>query len=396
MLSKRRANILVLLVQSIFTAMSGIALAYLAPVMQRFGYDSLQIGATMTAASLAAFVAQPVWGYLNDKFSCSKQIILASCGVSCALFYALVHSGGQRLVVTACIMGIYATIFCMMGFIDSWVSKLMAGGLAINYGATRSGGSVSYAVTVAIFGVVVERFGYTPAPVVLIVMFVFLCAVVLMLPNPPRVEVRRAVTLREGVLSLAANRVYLIFIGAYFLNTISSCATDSFFSVLVAEMGGSESVVGAGLFIMAITEVPIMAFYNRFKRHMGWSASRFIALSMIFYGLKGLGMGLAPTYGWVFASIALHGLSFALFLPASIDFMLETVEEKYLSTAQLLAWAVGSSLGSMAGNSIDGAIAKAYGAKHMMIAVSVCSFVAAAVIFLSNRRTARAKGSADV
>ena len=62
MLSKRRANILVLLVQSILTAMSGIALAYLAPVMQRFGYDSLQIGATMTAASLAAFVAQPVWG----------------------------------------------------------------------------------------------------------------------------------------------------------------------------------------------------------------------------------------------------------------------------------------------------------------------------------------------
>lgn len=43
-------------------------------------------------------------------------------------------------------MGLNVTIVCMMNFVDAWALRLISEGYVLNYGATRAGGSLSFAL----------------------------------------------------------------------------------------------------------------------------------------------------------------------------------------------------------------------------------------------------------
>ena len=369
-----------LALQALITAMSCVGVAFIVPILQGFGYDSLRIGMTMTLAACAAFVAKPIWGFVGDRFPYARQVVLCGAAAGCLCYLLLIRSGGSMLPVAVAVMGLDLTILCMMNFVDSWALRLMSEGYPLNYGLTRAGGSFSYAVTAAVFGVLIERFGSRAGIPLLIGMLLLLVLTVMGIPNP-HVCGAAQVSLGAGARTLLTNRPYLVVLAAYFLCTLCSCATDSFFSPLITSLGGTQSLVGLGLFVQAMSEVPVMLVYGRIKRRTGRPAWQFLAAAMVFFGLKCVGMGLAPNYPTVLVMTLLHGLSFALLTPALVDFVLETVQTDYLSTAHLLCGAVGVSLGAMVGNTLDGAIASAVGVANMMVLVSVFSFAAASLVF---------------
>lgn len=49
-------------------------------------------------------------------------------------------------------MGLNVTIVCMMNFVDAWALRLISEGYVLNYGATRAGGSLSFALGAMVFG----------------------------------------------------------------------------------------------------------------------------------------------------------------------------------------------------------------------------------------------------
>ena len=84
---------------------------------------------------------------------------LGGTAVGIACYFLLTWGGGQMGLTTIAVMGLYITVVCMMNFVDSWALRLINGGASLNYGATRAGGSLSYALGAAIFGMVVSRWG---------------------------------------------------------------------------------------------------------------------------------------------------------------------------------------------------------------------------------------------
>lgn len=380
MYTKKQINMRFLALQALMTSMNCIGVAFIVPILQGYGFDALKIGLTMTLAAFAAFAAKPFWGFLNDRFGCAQQCTLWGAAAGYGFFWLLTGAGGNMALVFLSVMGLYVTFMCLMGFVDAWAVRLISDGYALNYGATRSGGSLSYAVMAVIFGVLLERYGSFSGRLLLGILLVLLVFIALSIPNPQRAPERTRVSMRDGVTSLKSNRAYLIVLCAYFLCTLSAAATDSFLSPRITALGGTQSFVGLCLFVQAISEVPVMLLYSRLKRRTGWPAWRFLLLSMLFYGVKCFGLGAAPSYTVILMVALLHGLSFALLTPAIVDFALETVSTQYLSTAHLLCGAIGSSLGAMAGNTLNGIIADRIGIAPMMMTVSAFSFAGAALI----------------
>ena len=227
------------LLQAIMMLIDCITVAYISPILVSFGYSKLQIGQVMTLGALAATLARPLWGFLNDRFSCAKQVTLGGKAVGIACYFLLTWGGGQMGLTTIAVMGLYITVVCMMNFVDSWALRLINGGASLNYGATRAGGSLSYALGAAIFGMVVSRWGFRPGNVALWVLWILMCVVALSLPNPPPASHldQKPVTLLQGFRTLRSNRVYWVMLAALFLCTLASGSMESFYSVLILSAG---------------------------------------------------------------------------------------------------------------------------------------------------------------
>lgn len=394
MLIRRSLNGRFLLLQAFVTMTSCVGNAFITPILQRFGYAPLQIGVTMTCAALAAAVAKPVWGYINDRWACARQVVIGVMAAGCAAYGLLLAGGGQPAVTILAAMLLYVTFLCLMGFVDSWAVRLIADGWTLNYAVTRAGGSASYAVMAVAFGAVMARRGPEPGLPVLIVLLILTAAVVLTLPNPQR-AVSGAVELvspRAAMRSLGHNRVFVLAVAAYFLCSLTSTASDSFFSVLVTDLGGTEQQVGIGLFLQAMSEVPVMVLYTLLRRRTCFPAAVFLAAGMGFFGLKCLGMGLSHSFGMVFAMALLHGLCYATMTAGCVDFILETVEPAYLATAHLLYSAIGNSLAAVCGNALNGALAQAIGVGPMMTVVSLGGFAGCALVLWAARGQKKTKG----
>ena len=184
-MGKRPLNLPFLGLQALLILIDCIAVAYVSPILVSFGYSPMRIGRVMTLAALAATLARPVWGYLNDHFACARQVTLLATAAGISCYCLLVFGGDARPAVTAvAVMGLNVTIVCMMNFVDAWALRLISEGYVLNYGATRAGGSLSFALGAMVFGWAAARWGFRPGSVILWVLFILLAIVILHLPNP--------------------------------------------------------------------------------------------------------------------------------------------------------------------------------------------------------------------
>lgn len=369
------------ILQAASAAICCVGVSFIAPVLMGFEYGPLEIGVAMTLAALSNMCAKPLWGYLHDKYSCSRQTVLSAIFAGCLFFTVLVLSNGNRLLTQLSVMGIAITISSMVSFVDSWAMRLISEGYNLSYGATRSGGSLMYALTAAGFGVVMNTFGAKPGIIVLALLYAVLVLSARNIPNPQQ-KLRGAPdrTLKEGIRYLLHNRPYVALVLTYFVGTICICASDGFLSLRIAELGGSDAHIGIGMFVQAMAEIPVMLLYQRIKARWKVAPGTIVAVSFVFYFIKCVFLGLAPSVEAAILITLLNGLSFALFVMSIVDYVLVYVDASYLSTAYLIFSALGSGLGAALGNYMDGAIAETLGVGNMMLVVSVTALIAAAIV----------------
>lgn len=362
------------------------SLAFLSLILRSFGFTNFQIGLVMTLAAFSTTLAKPCWGYLTDRLHCTRRILVCTLAVGLGTF-TLLGVIGDRSRPTAIVLVILIEITtgCMMGVVDSWIAKLIGEGHHVNYGLTRAGISGAYAVSAACFGTVLERHGILPGALGLFVLLVLLALTARIIPDPTSRE-QAAYSLRDGMAQLLHNRPYLTLLLVYFLCTLTACAIDSFLSLRILELGGSERHVGYALFITTIFEIPAMVGYSRLRRATGKSPGFFIAVSLVFYAVKCLATGLAPSYRAVIALCSLQILAFGLFKPAFLDYLIQVVDIQYIGSTQLLACALGESLSAILGNTLNGALADRFSVGTMMAMVSSFAFLGALLMFRSARR----------
>ena len=333
-MGKRPLNLPFLGLQALLILIDCIAVAYVSPILVSFGYSPMRIGRVMTLAALAATLARPVWGYLNDHFACARQVTLLATAAGISCYCLLVFGGDARPAVTAvAVMGLNVTIVCMMNFVDAWALRLISEGYVLNYGATRAGGSLSFALGAMVFGWAAARWGFRPGSVILWVLFILLAIVILHLPNPAPASASSVgffTALHHDAAALAGNRAYRLMLLASFLCMLASCAIDSFHSVLILALGGTERHVGAALFVQAICELPVMIGYTRLRDRLCANPAVLMSAAMVFYGLRALTLGFAHSLWVPLAASSLQALSFALFTPACVDFILRTVSPQRL------------------------------------------------------------------
>ena len=144
--------------------------------------------------------------------------------------------------------------------------------------------------------------------------------------------------------------------------------------------------MGLAFFLAALSEVPVLVLYQTTRRRFRISLRYLMSLSAFVYALKPLLLGLAGSPTTLILISMLNGLGFGIYVTAVVDFILETVDQQYLSTSQLIFSAVGMGLGAMIGNACGGIVSDRIGAGNTMICFSIFGIIGALIIFFGTRR----------
>ena len=379
----------ILLLQILLGMVCCTSLSFLSLLLSRFGFNNLQIGLVMMAAACSTSVAKPCWGVFTDRLPCTRRILVITLALGIASFTLLGTLGSvSKGAAVVFLLLVEVTTGCMMGVVDSWIAKLIGTGCKINYGLTRAGISGAYAVSAACFGTVLDQYGVLPGAVALFVLLGLIALTVQGIPYPEERQEKKTYSLRLGAQQLLRSRPYLVLLAVYFLSTLTACAIDSFLSLRILELGGSERHVGYALFMTTVFEIPAMVCYSRLRRITGKSPAFFIAASVFFYGFKCLATGLAPNYQSVIGLCALQMLAFGIFKPAIPDYLIQIVDVEYIGATQMLTCALGESLSAILGNALNGALADRFSVGGMMTMVSGFAFLGALAMAVSMKTQA--------
>lgn len=341
---------------------------------------------------IVSLVAQPFWGFMADKLTKDRQIIGGCCASGALLYGIFIFSGGVTPLVIVTAVMMQAVFIPMMHLIDSYVSKLILDGYQINYSATRAGGSLSYSVTAFLFGQLITFMGlrYTPligmriAPAVYLGFLIINLLTLWKMPDTHQTSTKKSgVSLRAGVSYLRHNHVFVAYVAAYILMSITNTPMNTFSSVVVmGVLKGNESNVGMVYALQAICELPVMLSFTWVMKKTRIRPAVFMIIGLVFYSLKSVSFAYAPNLYFVYLGSMLHGLSFAVFLPASVAFLMENVRREYLASAQMLSIAIGSAPMSIVMNRLGGMLADYLGPQQMLKLVWPAALLGALVILI--------------
>jgi MFS transporter, PPP family, 3-phenylpropionic acid transporter len=363
-------------VQLLF-ALVGVAEAAILPflpiVLHDRGLSAAEIGVALSTASLAGFVATPLWGYVADRrLGAEGTLVIAAFTAAVASVpLAFVHSFPGLIAAAAAITAARSP---MSTLVDSIALHHLSGGDRADYGRVRLWTSVGWAVAACIWGLVLQTETLELLPALYAGSAVAVAIAARAVGGTRLIHERSPRGARRAMLrGLAPFLLSMLVLFAAF------SATFSFVAVRIAELGGGLFVIGVAAALQAVAEVPVMRATPRLSRSQGHRAlyvggTLFMAAACIAWALLDQTLAIALVK-------LIAGVGFALVYVGSVVIVDDLVPLGLRGTGQGFAKAVSFGLAPILGTLVGGAIYDYAGPRALFLASAGAAVVAGAGVW---------------
>jgi len=385
---------------------------YIPVYYQSLGFDLSTIGLFAAAAAATSLVAGPVWGAIADVDRSGRSLPVA--GVLAAAFGAALWAVGAALGGTtvgeagasiaplgiALVLVVAVGVAGALGGVGPQLDAravASVGDERAGYGRLRAWGSLSFIVTSALAGLLLNVLGAGGLFAVLVPALVATALVTARLPAPaaddPSARARRparAGPLGPGVGELLRIPELRAFLLAMFVCWSALNATNAFLSVDLVSLGAKPDVVGLAWALGAGLEVPLMWSFPALAGRFG--ADRLLVFGPLALGVRAVGCALAPTPEVLVVVTAIQGIGFSLSFVGGVTHVARLAPRRLGATAQGLFGSATTGLGAIAGSGLGGLLVGFVGLPGVFTLSAVGSFVAGLLVVRS-LRIGRAKAS---
>ena len=387
------------------------------------GFSNGSIGMLLALANVLAVFLQPMVGGILDKaekFDVRDAMMFFSVltiGISLLLYLAGNHVAfiGILFLTSYMLQMVCQPLTSTLGY------EFINRGYPLNFGLPRGIGSCSFAVVSMIVGNIIGKKGSGVLPICTIALFVIYLVAIWMMKIPEvSYEVART-TEKNGMDEIkteqskaeqtgtetnevkqfgteankaerngvAHNRfsdfvkyypkfsVFLLSVVTIFI--LHSMIND-FFIQIITPLGGNSTTLGYAISLAAVVELPAMAAFSMLKKKI--NGGTLLKWSLILFTVKGVLMLLAQNMVMVYVSQCFQMVSYALFIPASIDYVNQKMEDMDLVKGQ--AFVTGAlTLGSVFGTVFGGFLLDVSTPKTMLLVGIVISAIGSIIACLS-------------
>jgi MFS transporter, PPP family, 3-phenylpropionic acid transporter len=310
------------------------------------GLSGIKIGIILSVTPVMMFVVQPFYGMLADKLGYKKCLIFSSGFAAISyLFYLSEASFGWLFIITIFMALFYNTL---QPLLDSLSLKLTESNPRFSYGTLRIAGAAGWAFTGIITGYFIDAisttviFAVSAISMLLAFLFSFLLKIDKEKNNRPEQSSYK------GLKDMFKNKTLLFLLACVFLVSAGATTIWNFYSIYMKENGASAALVGYGLSLQGLCELPLFYFSARIIKALGIRTTLIItilstALRLFLYSIT------TNPYSALFIEI-LHGFSWSLFWVVCVEYVNALVPDEWRATGQSLLYAAYFGIGAIAGN----------------------------------------------
>lgn len=390
----KQLNIEYFSLQSLFWMTYCMVVGFSVTYLLSCGYSNSEAGYILASANICALILQPFLADLADhsKKINAMTILLISIAIifvcSIGLFFISIRSAVLTLIYVVMITlanAVIAFLTSVQFLMDTSKSK-------INFGLCRAGGSLCFAILSALMGIMIERIGMKSIPTALFIITLLIIALCMYITRHrindkqttgSALEKRQSSSLfvffRENpkFMILSVAMLFIYYAHAFITNfTIS----------IVRNVGGNHREMGYLIAFMALMELPGMIGFKEISRR--FKVSSLLLFSMTMFSVKAIIVWLSPSLITLTFGFALQVVSFALYIPASVQYANIIIDEKDTVKAQMMFNFMQAG-GAVFSSIIGGWLIDFSGISHALLVGAILSCIGTMIAFMGIQNTKR-------
>lgn len=327
-----------------------------------------EIGLVIAVMAVARLLASPVWGHVGD----------ATIGRVNALRFGMVAvavaAGFMNVVEGALPIAAVASLLAAMQVaggpnLDAIALSHLGEEGRTDYGRIRAWESLSYAVACLAFGAVLDLVGIRWAMPLfaLISLGVVAWSFTLGGDRPARSE-RHGPLGTVGAVFRAAPRFWGLLVATLLVWTGFNAAWN-FIGLRISDEGGGPLLVGFGLALGGLVEVPTMRLTSRL--HARWGLRPVFVLGCLVYALGFLLWGVITDPTVISVLAVLEGLAFGLLFTTGVVVVGQLLPQHLYATGNAITAMVGFGIGPIVGAGVGGFVYEHAGPFALYLGASV-------------------------
>ena len=352
------------------------------------GFTNTTIGTVLAISNILAVFGQPAVASYMDKTSklSLRMLISLILVVIIALSLVLCFLTGASMVMVVLTIVAFTLMLTLQPFINSLTFAFEKNGIHINFGLARGIGSVAYAVMSLILGNLVAAF--SPELLPFFYVGLSLCALFFVytffLPGHKDEIVHQEKETEHDQLSMGQfikkYKTFMLLLVATVLLFFDHSVINNFFIQVVNHINVNSADMGNAIFLAAVLELPTMALFTKFQQKIG--CKNMMLISAVFFSVKHVLTYFAVNMFMIYVAQVMQMLAYAVFIPASVYYVSQLVEEHDMNKGQALvtgAMTLASVFASLAG----GVLLDALGVSKVLMIGAIISVLGTICMFIS-------------
>ena len=390
----KQLNIEYFSLQSLFWMTYCMVVGFSVTYLLSCGYTNSEAGYILASANICALILQPFFAYLADRskkinamtiFLVSIEIIFV-CSIG--LFFISVRS----LMLTLIYVVMITLANAVIAFLTSIQFLMDTSKSKINFGLCRAGGSLCFAILSALMGIMIERIGMKSIPLALFIITLLIIGLCIFITRHSiNGNIKAVLTLEKKrssslfVFFKENLRFMILSIAMLFIYYAHAFITNFTISI-VRNVDGDNREMGYLIAFMALMELPGMIGFKEISRR--FKVSSLLLFSMIMFSIKAIIVWLSPSLMTLTFGFALQVVSFAIYIPASVQYANIIIDEKDTVKAQMM-FNLMQAGGAVFSSIIGGWLIDFSGISHALLVGAILSCIGTMIAFAGIQNTKR-------
>ena len=390
----KHLNIEYFSLQSLFWMTYCMVVGFSVTYLLSCGYSNSEAGYILASANICALILQPFFADLADR---SKKInamtiFLVSIEIIFVCSIGLFFIGVRSLILTLIYVVMITLANAVIAFLTSIQFLMDTSKSKINFGLCRAGGSLCFAILSALMGIMIERIGMKSIPLALFIITLLMIGLCIFITRHSiNGNIKAVLTLEKKrssslfVFFKENPRFMILSIAMLFIYYAHAFITNFTISI-VRNVGGDNREMGYLIAFMALMELPGMIGFKEISRR--FKVSSLLLFSMIMFSIKAIIVWLSPSLMTLTFGFALQVVSFAIYIPASVQYANIIIDEKDTVKAQMM-FNLMQTGGAVFSSIIGGWLIDFSGISHALLVGAILSCIGTIIAFAGIQNTKR-------
>lgn len=282
-------------------------MTYFPAYFQSIGVSSFFIGLIMAGGPFISILANPFWGYISDKLQNIKRIIMIMSFCS-LLIVQFVFMFDQLSIMIAIMLVFFFFNNSIIPQSNSLIFNTIEG-TTYKFGYFRMWGSLGWSIMVMLAGFTLDKIGIHNLSIVFSIILIVALISTIKLPQG-RVEGTEKPEKGAYRRLILSNKIFLAFIFLGVLISVPNAINQTFSTLYILQLGGSEVHIGWNAFIMAAFEIPVFLLLDRYLKQEVKIMLRMIILVSFLFVLRWVLMSIAASPVQIVLIQILHSVTF--------------------------------------------------------------------------------------